>query len=360
MTVSAALIVRDEENTLPHCLDSLSGAVDEIVIVDTGSKDKTLHVARRYTDRVFEFPWVKDFSAARQFAFDQAQGDWVTWFDADDVVYGARAIPALASGAPADVGAIYWPYITAWDAYGNPTCQFWRERMVRNDGSYQWEGRVHEVLTTRRGWRTANSSEVVVEHHPPPRDGAHTLRNLEILESEVAGFAGNPPARLLFYLGREYAANGQPEQALRTLAEHARRCTWGDERYMAILLEADIHLELGEYESVIDTLFQALKLCPHWPDAYFALAKTYYYRKDWHKVVHWTEVGRAMPWPETLLFTNPMDYRFNWIIYYTNALYNLNEVQAALEWTGQALKICPGDPMHRQNLAYFRESVSGG
>lgn len=359
MTVTATLIVRDEEHTLPICLDSLSGAVDEIVVVDTGSRDATRQVAKRYTSQVYDFTWVKDFAAARQFALDQAKTDWVTWVDADDVVLGAGAISELAANAPVDVGAIYWPYITARDRYDNPTCQFWRERLVRNDGSYHWEGRVHEVLTTSRDWKTMNSSQVVVEHRPPPGEASHSRRNLEILEAEYAESGKNPAPRLLFYLGREYAVNGQPEQALQIFAEYRQRASWGDERYQAMLQEAEIQLVLGEDEQAIDTLFQTLKVCPHWPDAYFALARAYYYRRDWHKVVHWTEIGRAMPWPETLLFTNPMDYRFNWMIYYTNALFYLNEVQAALEWTDRALTICPGDSMHRQNLAFFRESVSG-
>ena len=74
MTVSIALIVKNEEKTLDRCLASLAGAVDEIVVVDTGSTDATRAVASRYTDRIFDFAWCDDFSAARQFAFER--GDW--------------------------------------------------------------------------------------------------------------------------------------------------------------------------------------------------------------------------------------------------------------------------------------------
>jgi tetratricopeptide (TPR) repeat protein len=353
------MIVRDEEATLPRCLESLAGAVDEIVVVDTGSTDGTLEAARRYTAQVYPFEWIQDFAAARQFAFDQARGDWVFWLDADDILRGAENIRRLAKEAPAGVGAVHWPYVVAWDAWGNPTCRFWRERLVRNDDSYRWSGRVHEVLTTNRPWKAVYNDQVIVEHHPPAREAEHTRRNLEILEAEYAASQGNPPARLLFYLGREYAAAGQQEQALEILEEHQRRCTWGDERYQSLLQTAAILLGQGRDEQAIDALLQALKVCPHWPDAYFALARVYYQRCDWHKVLHWTEMGRAMPQPETSLFTNPMDYRFNWMIYYTNALYHLGETQAALDWSRKALQICPGDAMHRQNLAFFKGSLTG-
>lgn len=358
MLVSLALIVRDEERTLPRCLDSVRGAVDEIVVVDTGSVDATRDVARRYTDRVFEFTWIDDFSAARQFAFDQASGDWVGWMDADDVVTGGDRIRSLAAAASADTGGIYWPYVIDWDDYGNPTCRYWRERLVRNDGSYRWQGRVHEVLTTEQAWKTAYSEEVIVEHHPTPRGLSHTRRNLSILEAEYATCRQDPPPRLLFYLAREYAYCGENDKALEVYAEHLDCSTWDEERYQAMMQVAALLLQKDRSDEAIDSLLQALKVCPHWPDAYFALARAYYFLEDWHRVVHWTEVGRAMPKPETLLFTNPMDYRFNWMIYYTNALYHLGELEEAWRWTQFALQICPADTMHLHNLAFFQEGLA--
>jgi glycosyltransferase involved in cell wall biosynthesis len=356
MSVSLALIVRDEEDTLGRCLDSVAAAVDEIVVVDTGSQDGTVEVARRYTDQIHHFTWVQDFAAARQFAFDQAHGDWIGWVDADDVVTGADAMRRVTAAAPAEVGAIHAPYVISWDGYGNPTCQFWRERLVRNDGSYRWQGRVHEVLVSDHPWQVSHCEDLVIKHHPTAHGEDSTGRNLAILEAELAECEDAPPARLLFYLGREYADAGQPERALEIFGLHLQRCTWDDERYQALLRVAEIHLDLGNSEEAADTLWQALKLCPHWPGAYFALARIYYFRQDWHKVVHWTEIGRAMPWPQTSLFINPMDLRANWIIYYTNALYQLGDVTAALAWTRQALAIYPGDPAHRHNLAFFQQA----
>jgi glycosyltransferase involved in cell wall biosynthesis len=356
MSISLALIVRDEEDTLGRCLDSMAAAVDEIIVVDTGSQDATIDVAQRYTDRIYQFAWVQDFAAARQYAFDQATGDWIGWVDADDILVGAEAIRRLTTDAPTHVGAIHCPYVIAWDGYGNPTCQFWRERLVRNDGSYRWRGRVHEVLATDYPWQVQYSDNLVIEHHPAAHAEDATQRNLAILEAEYAECEEAPPARLLFYLAREYADAGQSQRALEIFARHLQRCAWDDERYQSLLHMAELHLGLGNSEVAADTLWQALKLCPHWPGAYFALARIYYFRQDWHKVVHWTEIGRAMPWPQTPLFVNPMDLRANWIIYYTNALYHLGDLAGALAWTRQALTIYPSDPSHRHNLAFFQQA----
>jgi GT2 family glycosyltransferase len=84
--VSLTMIVRDEEKNLPHCLKSVEGVFDEIIIVDTGSIDRTVDIARSFGARVFDFVWVNDFAAARNAALARATGDYAFWLDADDVV----------------------------------------------------------------------------------------------------------------------------------------------------------------------------------------------------------------------------------------------------------------------------------
>jgi len=114
------MIVKDEEQTLGPCLESVAGHVDEIVIVDTGSRDATISIARRFTDRILSFPWIDDFAAARQFAFDQATCDWVFWLDADDKMVGADALRGILAGLEPEVDAILWPYVCTRDSWGAP------------------------------------------------------------------------------------------------------------------------------------------------------------------------------------------------------------------------------------------------
>ena len=84
--ISLTLIVRDEEKNLPACLSSVAGLFDEIIVVDTGSKDRTRMIALEFGARVFDFVWVDDFAAARNAALARATGDYAFWLDADDVV----------------------------------------------------------------------------------------------------------------------------------------------------------------------------------------------------------------------------------------------------------------------------------
>lgn len=86
ISVSLCMIVKDEEEVLGRCLESVKNVVDEIIIADTGSKDRTKEIARQYTDKVYDFEWKDDFSAARNFSLSKGTKDYLMWIDADDVL----------------------------------------------------------------------------------------------------------------------------------------------------------------------------------------------------------------------------------------------------------------------------------
>lgn len=359
MSVGIALIVRDEATALPACLESVQAGVDEIVVVDTGSQDGTIEVARRFTDRIFHFAWIDDFSAARQFAFEQVASDWVCWIDADERLRGAEHLrEAIARAAP-ETGGFLWQTISAWDAQGRPAFSFWRDRCVRNNGTFRWAGRVHEVLVPRDGLpqpAMIRIPEIVVEHHPQERGiSRDPYRNIRILTAAVAE---EPRPRELFYLAREHADLGETEEAIATFERYLAVATWDDERYLAQMQVARLHRMARRYEAALDADLQALKTHPHWPDAYFGLAETCYYRQEWAKVAHWVEIGRTMPEPETPVFRDTYRTTYAWMIHYTNALFHLGRTQEALAWTRTALEHDPDDPWHQENLRLFAGMIS--
>ena len=86
ITISLCMIVKNEEKNLERCLKSYAPLMDEIIVVDTGSTDKTKEIAAEYTPYVYDFEWVHDFAAARNFAFSKATGDYIYSADADEVL----------------------------------------------------------------------------------------------------------------------------------------------------------------------------------------------------------------------------------------------------------------------------------
>lgn len=161
-TISLCMICRNEERTIFRCLHHVADFVDEIIIVDTGSTDRTVERARRFTDRIFDIPWTDDFSAARNCSLAQARGEWILILDADEVVYAAElaALQALVRGGGvtgvvldrhefevnydrlAFDDDIPWPRI---ETRVEP-----KLRLVRNTGSLRFVGRIHESLDSAR------------------------------------------------------------------------------------------------------------------------------------------------------------------------------------------------------------------
>ena len=84
--ISLCMITRDEEQFLPRCLSSVRGLVDEIVVVDTGSVDRTIGLARSFEARIYNFEWIDNFSAARNFSLSKANEDWIFSLDADEII----------------------------------------------------------------------------------------------------------------------------------------------------------------------------------------------------------------------------------------------------------------------------------
>ena len=123
MTISLCMIVRNEEESLERCLESTRNVADEIIIVDTGSTDGTIDIAKRYTQKVYEFPWIDDFAAARNFAFSKATRQYCMWLDADDILEPSdrEALLRLKALLPADVDVVMMRYHTAFDEKDRPT-----------------------------------------------------------------------------------------------------------------------------------------------------------------------------------------------------------------------------------------------
>lgn len=188
MLLSAALIVRDEERFLGDCLRSIAGLVDEAVVVDTGSTDRSREIARDLGARLFELPWTGDFAAARNYALDQARGAWILYIDADErVTAGGRddLAPLLADPRLAACTVRFRP-ITGATRY--------REyRLFRNRPDLRFSGVIHEThvpalleVCARYEMGIAHSA-VAIDHLGYDGDISHKHgRNLPLLRARLA------------------------------------------------------------------------------------------------------------------------------------------------------------------------------
>jgi tetratricopeptide (TPR) repeat protein len=235
LTLSLCMIVKDEEAMLGRCLEAVRGAVDEIVVVDTGSGDATVQIAESFGARVLHHAWNGDFSAARNASFAAATGDWVMYLDADEVLVAddVQRLRALTGRTWREAFYLVETNHTG-DLEDGTAITHDALRMFRNRPEYRFEGRIHEQiahsLPTYLPERLERTT-VRVEHYGylgavrGAKDKVN--RNLELLERQVAEGADTP--FLHFNLGSEYLASGDPARALQHFAR-AWKAIAGEER----------------------------------------------------------------------------------------------------------------------------------
>src|SRR4051812_37454387 len=163
-TVSLAMIVKNEAHNLPRIFKSIENCFDEIIVVDTGSTDSTKLVALHHGAKVHDFPWVNDFSKARNFAFSKVTSDFVYWQDGDDVLDSKEGFIQWRDYAMEH--ADYWlaPYHYTLDANGKPLCTFVRERVLKMSIKPQWTYFVHEGVELKPEWRSEQVHTWSVKH----------------------------------------------------------------------------------------------------------------------------------------------------------------------------------------------------
>ncbi len=149
-TISLCMIVRDEERVLDACLASAVPYFDEVILVDTGSVDSTVEIARRHGDKVkiFHFPWINDFSAARNYSLEQATSTWAMWMDADDELpkeCGRQLRPLIALAEDRVAGFIMQVHIPPKEGELGYTVVDHLKCFLRRQ-AHRFEGRIHEQI----------------------------------------------------------------------------------------------------------------------------------------------------------------------------------------------------------------------
>jgi glycosyltransferase involved in cell wall biosynthesis len=267
--VSLCVIARDEARRLDRCLASVAAAVDEIVVVDTGSQDDTIAVARAHGANVIEAPWTDDFAAARNVALDHANGAWILSLDTDETL-GPEALDALATTTvEAAAPALRLP-IEEIGLAGEVEAIHFAVRLFRRSAAHRWQRMVCERVTAA----ATEYAALPIQHHgyASATDRYAKLdRNRMLLERAIAAAPADPELRQrlawsLLQLGDPYAAAAHAEAALR----RTRSTMTG---LLAIDTLGRARLSVGDLVGAANACRTALALRPDWIDPRLVLAE---------------------------------------------------------------------------------------
>ena len=180
-TISVCMIVKNEEKVLARCLDSLAGLWEELIIVDTGSSDATKDIAKKYTDRVYDFAWTGNFSNARNFSFSKAGCDYIYSADADEVLDEENREKffllkeALTADSEIEIVQMYYGNQLSQNSIYNFDKEY-RPKLYKRLRKFMWQEPIHEAVRLEP---VVFDSDIVIWHKPHGQHGARDLAYFE-------------------------------------------------------------------------------------------------------------------------------------------------------------------------------------
>lgn len=211
ITISLCMIVKNEEKVLARCLDSVADLMDEIVIVDTGSTDRTKEIAARYTDQIYDFVWIDDFSAARNFAFSKAHMDYIYSADADEVLdeENRARYRLLKENLMPQIEIVQMKYGNQLQ-YGTVYNfdEEYRPKLFKRQREFVWQEPIHETI---RLDPVVYDSDIVITHMPEESHAGRDLANFR----KQTGRGVRLSAHLHEMYARELFVAGTDEDFLR-------------------------------------------------------------------------------------------------------------------------------------------------
>lgn len=346
-TLGLCLIAKDEEKNIANCIESVKKIVDEIVVVDTGSNDKTVHIAENLGAAVYEYPWDDNFSNARNFAIRHAKSAWLLLLDADEQVdqSGLDTIVAFINTTEMD-GAFFRVrnYIGSYSPQDFTMHN--ALRLLRNNGKYRYQGAIHEqIVCDNLDYVTRFKTLSVILNHYGYLDNEiaekqKRERNMPILEQELKENPDDP--FILYYLGNEYLALNQVEQALDYYLKSYQNAKKRHMVFAHLYLRMMTSMEtLGQTKESLDLIKEALGVFPLCTDFELVRAAIFFRKRRYTLAIK--SLNRCLEMgvpPDTLEFLEGCGtYRAAYMLGDIYAM--MEDYEASLEWYRATLRYNP-------------------
>ncbi|SDF43597.1 glycosyltransferase family 2 protein [Sporomusa acidovorans] len=264
-SLTVCLIVKNEEHCLGDCLDSIKDWADQIVVVDTGSTDNTLEVARQYHVQIEYFTWENDFAKARNYSLQFAVGDWILILDADERIEGSLAtLPDLVTK---DYEGYYVTIKSPLGA-GAVEAEDHVVRLFRNGRGYKFNGAIHEQIAGSikegKGQAAIGFSGIIVRHRGyEPEEilrKQKTVRNSQIIQSRLAECQDD--TFMLYSLGTELIQQEQYGEACDLLKKALQHMTGKEGYFREVIVLALMASLKSAYADNEDLFAKALAMMP--------------------------------------------------------------------------------------------------
>lgn len=348
MKISVCMIVWNEADLLPAAINSVAGLADEIVILDTGSTDNTLEVARDCGCQVFEGGDRMDKAAARNRTLEEARGDWIVILDADEKIADPLGFREYLARTNAEGVFVQSTYMNG----DIPTLAFARLLAWRR-GLFKYKYRAHEVPLPAGGkWPPIEYTDFVWEHRPPKARTWKLQYVLDKLLMDLEEHPGDP--RVLFYLARQYTYMGAWEKALETFEQYLKTPT--EEIADACTFMATCYLNLGRRGEYKKSLYMALAHEPARREHWGAVAQYLFDLRYYRAALAYLKGALEIP-PPHATYIDKKWYGAHIYDLTARCYWQLGEYEKGAEYARRAADLGNGDPRLMINRDFFEEKL---
>ncbi|ENQ3079601.1 glycosyltransferase family 2 protein [Bacillus cereus] len=350
ITISLCMIVKDEEQTIARCLESVKEVVDEIIIVDTGSTDQTKEIVKEHTPYIYDFEWIDDFAAARNFSFSKATKDYILWLDADDILMETEKdkLLQLKENLDPNVDAVSMSYYLAIDEKGKPTYSSVRNRLVKRIQNFQWIGFVHEYLAV---YGNIMKSDIAIMHK---KEKEHTDRNLRIFENSLREGRTFTPRDIVYYANECFDHN-KYEKAIELYKQFLDgKEGWIEDCIHACGKLADCYKQLQKSEEALQACFHSFQYDIPRGEICCRIGHIFMGKEDYKQATFWYEMAINVPFQNSTRFIDYASYTWIPHLQLCVCYSRLGDNEKANYHNEQAAVYVPDHASVKYNQEYFR------
>lgn len=354
-SISLCLIAKNEEEVIGRCIESVIDVIDEIIVVDTGSTDKTIEIAEKYGAKVYNFTWIDDFAAARNYSFSKATKEYIFWLDADDILFPGdkEKFKELKEGLDGTVDAVSMNYVLAVDENNNPASSLRRNRLVKRSNNFLWIGKVHEYLEVYGNMISSNVSILHQKNKP------YTDRNLRIYEGMLKNNNEFSP-REQFYYANELFDHGRYDEALDMYRKFVDgKKGWVEDVKSALSKIADCYSHKGDKDMEMKALLEALEYDIPRSDFCCRIAYRFIEQNRYKEAIFWYKAAiDTKPDEDNMALIDHAYY--TWIPYIQLCVCyaNLGDFNTSNYYNEKAAEYIPDHPSVLQNREYLKDKIN--
>jgi glycosyltransferase involved in cell wall biosynthesis len=351
-TVALSMIVKDEYEPVMHLIEQAVDYFDQINLV-VSDKPTANKLRKNFSQtpslNIVWREWNNHFDDARNVALEMCTTDYFFWIDADDT-FDFLAVPQLVEIADENnIDAIFLPYNYMQDEQGNSITYHWRERLIRNNGKFEWRGWVHETCISDEDY-TSHKVNIEVKHNTTFDDTLRShARNHAILKE---AYEATKDPRYLHYLGMSYYTLQDYAQSAEMLLQYLEVGGSVEDSYRSLSVISECAYHMKNYDMALEYASKTITLKPAYPMGYYLLAQYEADQKNWPEALEWARVGLSKPDPDTLSVYDP-SARERAVLLAAQADYMMGNYNKGLAW----LRKIPKNPTAQDLAPDFQDEA---